>query len=40
MCLIFSTNLSEILLILRRPKQDIINVYCSLGKVPVILVRF
>jgi len=42
MCvLIFSTILSEIFLILRRPELDmIINVYGSLCKAPVILVIF
>jgi hypothetical protein len=38
--LIFSTAFSEIFLILRRIRRDIIiNVHVSLSKVPVILVR-
>jgi hypothetical protein len=41
MCvLIFSTNLSETLLILRRIQRDIIiNLHRSLCEVPIILVR-
>ena len=37
--LIFSTNISEIFLILRRNERDMIkNVFCSSCKVPVIIV--
>jgi hypothetical protein len=39
--LIFSTNLSELFLIIRRTERDIVtNVHRSSCKTPVILVRF
>ena len=38
--LIFSTNSSEIFLVLRRIERDIINVHRPSCKAPVILVRF